>query len=535
MDREINGSGQVRKIFLGFLVSLFTITMTQNVSAMTADDVALVGSYWNAAHDNNNLVLAIDGLNNNKHYIREESAEIIAEFGGAVERESLAQAAENEPNEDTQRKFFQSLSDMDARLSGDPLAYVVTFLQGYLSQSAPDRLAYAFLNVMELARDRGVVAATPLLSSIKQIASEDLADKIDETIEVLTLYEQYGWPEYFHATFQSDNESLRRWAREEMVVHASTSVVCLTGINNGLFELRDQKRGNELSELLTLMRRHQVLRAENPNFSLEDLNSDNPSLPSGWAVTSSDPQTAVTMSETQPHSFSQCLVIQNKGGTTSLTSEPFSLRPFRHSAQKTIEFGLFFHYPYRSSHQVSELTDPDRPILRMIIQVSDGNTTLEKEAVIDSPVTDSWTQVLESIDVSALTAIQNVRLGVVMEGMGDAYIDDIFVRRSESDFINTAPIVTAVSASPSLIMITNPGGTLNRVRLQANAADPDGDNVVGRWISQTGGELGEGVGSVFSLGRGGGYGGCGQHNADIRCHCSCAGSKGCFRCHQPES
>ncbi len=497
------------------------------------EDTEFMGRLWSHTQDQKNAGNAnylraalgqeafenkTTGILDSSVYIREESAGLIAEFGSQANVNTLLGKAAAETNYQTRDAFYIAAYGLSLKYAASIIAkqaIIVNFLNkcsqtgAFGAQGIP---LGALQFIIGQAQDLGIDAAIAPLDTLKANVFKDdemMAAMIDDAKEIIGLFSQYKGKARFEAALRSPKESVQYWAIDYLTKYDTAQNQAIA--NELLLKFFAEKNGVSLI-LKQRLDGTRMLRSENLNASFEDGSFDRytgRTLPLGWGVTSAAGAivTYPAPKEAGAASYDKCIEIDNRNGGTS-TVQQIAFVQFVGRQPKALEYGFSYKMAYPAqglvligNNGLSILTDAGESppqassiTLKLVITYADGTKEI-KQLADSAPYHFNWENLSARFD--AVKPIRYVQMVVFVSGKAKIYLDDVYVRRQDSEFINSAPKIGILITPAFPIPVqpeTTPLSTAGYTYLSAaRVTDPDGDAVTGYWFSNLQGDLGEGL------------------------------------------
>jgi hypothetical protein len=482
----------------------------------------------------------ISGIKDNSSFIRGESARVLSEMGGVAEVPILAAVARDETDPQARELMYLSAVKLDYQ-SRATLAEKEEMVKNFLQkcfqvqenfgQSGIPEEALEF--IIGEAEDNQMQSVSASLDSLqKEVFTDNSAmqrrlAKVQErlslfankdTLDLAVLEGIYRQALGMNAVDISGiNESLSEWAvyqltRPDRDVEEANRYQQVANrllvqlLNPAADKPRDvqvfqRHTGLQLKEA---MAKELFLRSENVNPSFETASG---TLPQGWTV---NPTSQVTYPATGnvAASFAKSLEVNNPATSSLTTVTSSAATSFANPLPKAIEFGLLYkmYLPtdkaaiaeasglvFINSAGTEEAQGASSITLKATVTIKDTQSgltqTVEASAADNFPYSGSWKPLVGGYAATGNNVIQSAQLTVTVSGKIRLFLDDAFIRRSESEFWHSAPKVTSISALPSGNVFAGEYITLTA----QTTADPKAGTLTGQWMSGLEGSLGSPV------------------------------------------
>ncbi|MCX5697223.1 MAG: hypothetical protein NTU54_04570 [Candidatus Omnitrophica bacterium] len=491
-----SGFERAQYLLLPVVLLIFVCMFTHLAYSQTFDDARFVARLAEYVELNNNYLPAAGrqqfegkttGLKDPDPYIRAESAKIVRNFAGRAGINDLLTALSAETDYFAKAGIYQATIELQYSCVTDKVGYIVDFLTKAArpANQFPDTtVAY----ILHEACNIGAKEALPYLSTMKTAFADNafLVDCINDATVILTLYNRYPAATVYTNALANSKESICTWAMNALtkVNNASAQINC----NSVLAKMFAAKTGG-LFTLKEMMQQKEIMRSENLNACLES----GVTAPDNWKITKCAPAAGVKYPVSEAASYARCMEVRNVGGTTTMTNTTVV---FPGKQPKSVEYGIAYKMAYKPVVTQEEVISTKHPVITVNLYAAFAdnvnNFRLVSSVIKNAPYRFSWETL--SGQYQGAKSIYAAYLVVLLSGQGDMFFDDMYVRRGESDLVNSPPVITNITVTPPVALLTQSDTAFDSIELGAAVTDPDGDKKISVvWSSGTQGALGSGV------------------------------------------
>ncbi len=406
--------------------------------------------------------------------------------------EELRAAFERETEEESKSMLYLALTHAQYDAAPDKEAFIAAYLGAYQPSDEFDA-GGGLRCILDKIIELGIREARQPLQEIRDRSyqsDEQMQRQIDAAVSILDVPRDSS-QELYQTALTSSSALVRDWAIERLT--RPRDAVSQDEVNRLLIDAFSDASALGYA-LKSGMDRSLMLRAENRNPCLEpgaegQLN--------GWSIRKPAATEVIFPSQAVPAaSFAACLEVSHHSLLpTIIEGERVD---FAGKLPRSVEYGLTFRMAQLNTAQGADEITPemlsarDHPVIKVQLSVvfaGDTVQTLVDERVNHAPFEFSWTNMDGFFKGDR--PIVSAKMRVFITGAAHVFLDDLYVRRGEGDFVNSAPQISRLEVPDSAVVLAEGGNAL--VSLKAVVSDPDGDPVSGLWQSDREGILGEGL------------------------------------------